>query len=461
MSDGHAGRIAAGAAGTPAAGDTPLIDPMLYQRDDVRRILAAHDIGALYRMLMDDVGITQRTIAQLTGQSQSEVSEILKGRRVLAYDLLVRIAAGLGIPRELMGLSYGENGAYRGDEVPVADPPEGVSAEMRRRILLAAAGFAVVGRPLQELGELLELPGPSTVPMPSQLGAVHVAKVRNLTRELREAGRTYGSDPEVCSAAAGWASRLLHVSGIEAVKRALRAAVAELHAVAGWAAFDAGLPDRTIYHYTRALELATESGDAYLQATALTYAGLATVEHGHPNDGLKMLQLAQVKAWDIPRDHDRRTAVEAMAQAESATALAHLGLPDAANTELMKSRELWRPTRTDPNGDLDIVAARIEADRGRLDTAEPFAAASVRRWEGGSSKRAHTQAGIVLATIHVRAGEPDGLRLAHQAITGVTKLSSGRSRAQLSPLVGALDSRLSSDARELAHLARQVATTRM
>ena len=84
----------------------------------------------------------QRRIAELTGQSQSEVSEILKGRRVLSYDLLVRITEGLAIPRELMGLSWwgpdgthaGPDGAY-GGEVTVADPSEGVDEILRRHVL--------------------------------------------------------------------------------------------------------------------------------------------------------------------------------------------------------------------------------------------------------------------------------------------------------------------------------------
>ena len=53
----------------------------------MRRILAARDITVLYQVLKDDVRLTQRRIAELTGQSQSEISEILQGRRVLAYDL--------------------------------------------------------------------------------------------------------------------------------------------------------------------------------------------------------------------------------------------------------------------------------------------------------------------------------------------------------------------------------------
>ncbi len=148
MAYGHADKIAAIAAGTPAAANTPPINPALYRRDDVRRILAERDIAALYRLLKDE-GVTQRQIAALTGQSQSEVSEILADRRVLAYDLLVRIADGLGIPRELMGLSWwgpdgthaGPGGAY-GGEVAVADP-EGV-AEMLRRHLIALGPIAAV-----------------------------------------------------------------------------------------------------------------------------------------------------------------------------------------------------------------------------------------------------------------------------------------------------------------------------
>lgn len=46
--------------------------------------------------------------------------------------------------------------------------------------------------------------------------------------------------------------------------------------------------------------------------------------------------------------------------------------------------------------------------RDRLDLAETLAAASVCRWEGGSLL-SRTQSGILLATIYVKAGEPDGL----------------------------------------------------
>ncbi|MDQ3760757.1 MAG: hypothetical protein M3460_03410 [Actinomycetota bacterium] len=105
------------------------------------------------------------------------------------------------------------------------------------------------------------------------------------------------------------------------------------------------------------------------------------------------------------------------------------------------------------------MAALLELERGRLSVAEALAAASVRRWEG-NSRLGRTRSGIVLATIHVRTGEGDGLQLAHGAITGVMKLSSVRARKRLVALAEALEARPGFDTRDLARMARQVAATR-
>ncbi|MGH3992172.1 MAG: hypothetical protein ACRDSN_06855, partial [Pseudonocardiaceae bacterium] len=438
--------------------------------------LTGRDIGALFRWV-NAAGVVQRQIAVLTGSSQSEVADIMTGRRgrVMAYDVIERTAEGLTVPRERMGLSYwGPDGHYYGPEdaypggVTVAEL-EGV-ADVLRRHVLGLGGVTIVGATVEGLGELFaELPDLSPVPLPDRLSGVHVAKVRDLTQQIREVGRAYGSDPAVSSAAAKEAMRLLRVSGPEPVKRELKSAVAGLHLEAGWDAFDAGLYDRAMYHYARALELAIEAGDAYLQVVALNRAGLASVEHGHPDDGLKMLQIGQVKAWDIPSTLDRslvvigggsRVALQACGMADSATALVMLGQPDAAYREQGKARELWTPARDDPEGDLDRPAALLELTRGRLDVAEPLAAASVHRWEG-ISQRGRTRSRIVLATIHVKAGERSAPGLAYDAITAVGKLTSVRARRQLVPLAEALESRRGSDYAELARTARQVATTRV
>lgn len=79
--------------------------------EPARRAFAVRDIAVVYRLLMEN-GVTQRQIAALTGQSQSEVSEILNGRQVMGYNVLVRIADGLGVPRGWIGLAYTVD--YRG-----------------------------------------------------------------------------------------------------------------------------------------------------------------------------------------------------------------------------------------------------------------------------------------------------------------------------------------------------------
>jgi len=103
-----------------------------------------------------------------------------------------------------------------------------------------------------------------------------------------------------------------------------------------------------------------------------------------------------------------------------------------------------------------IVRGAVGRGR-RLDEAEQFAVASVCRWEGGS-RVSRTLSSVVLATIHVRAGEPDGLRMAHGSVTGASTLTSVRARTRLVPLATALEARPGSDARQLTQMARQVAT---
>jgi transcriptional regulator with XRE-family HTH domain len=434
-------------------------------------VLTGHDIGALFRAL-GAAGVSQRQIARLTGRSQPNISEIVHGRQVISYDVLAAITKALRIPPERMGLSWwGPNGRWYGpadaypEGVRVAHTPGEVSADMLRRHLIALGGITMVGVPVAQLGELLaELGGLPPAPSPSQLGPAHVRQVRDLTRRLAEAGSSGLCDPQVLGDAVARVSQWLPVPGPDPVRRALQVALAELRIEAGWSAFDAGLYRRALHHYAGALELATEAGDAYLQSIALHCAGAASVEYGHPDDGLKMLQCAQVAAWRIPPDQERavivgptgRAAAEATGLATASTALVLLDEPETADAFLAKGRELWTPACTDPYGDLDRPAARLALARGRLDLAEQLAATSLRRWEGGGLT-SRTQSGIVLATIHVTAGEPRGLPLAHDAITNVTKLGSVRVRRQLTPLAEALESRTDSDARELARMARQIA----
>ncbi len=479
MSYGHADKIAAIAAGAPATGGeqpTPPVEPpgavadarpaaspwaQLYDRADVRATLAERDIGGLFRVLKDDAGVTQRTIADLTGQSQSEVSEILKGRRVLAYDVLVRIAEGLGVPRELMGLSYGEHHIYRG-EVTVSDPPKGDDDEMRRRAVILATPVALWGHAL--FGEVPRLPPPDWLVgrLPSRLETIHVEAVADLLAQLRAHARAWGGMADVLGAVAVQSKRLLAVPGEDMIRARLGSVLAELHTEAGWTYFDSGADDAADYYYCQALDIARQFGDRYQIAHALRHAGMLPLERGRFNDSLKLFQLGQIAFMQRGAsrgDDPRVTPMTACLDSLQARALARMDLPDQARSKLAAARDKWQAPDAFAQADADYRNADTSLCLGQVDGAEQFAALSVRAW-GNQDRRPAASTRILLATIHVRAGEPRGPQLAHNAITAATKLSSDRVRKRLLPLADELDARPSSDHRELARMARKVASTK-
>lgn len=81
-----------------------LIPHGFWDRPELEAILASRDVANIYAVL-NQFGISQRRIAAMTEQSQSEISEILAGRQVTSVQVLERIAVGLKIPLHRFGLS--------------------------------------------------------------------------------------------------------------------------------------------------------------------------------------------------------------------------------------------------------------------------------------------------------------------------------------------------------------------
>ncbi|MGH3692533.1 MAG: helix-turn-helix domain-containing protein [Pseudonocardiaceae bacterium] len=452
------------------AGEAPLVDPALFERADVHRVLAALDVGGLYRVLGDEAGVSQRQIAACTGQSQSEVSEIAAGhRRVESHQVLVRIAEGFGIPRELLGLSWwGSEGTYCG-EVTAAEPPTGEGADVRRRALIAATSMAALGQLVQGLGELTELALPTSQPLPARLGMTHVHAVVAITERLRGVVRQFGGQAELFVAAARYYARWLAVPASDAVKARLGAALAELYTEAGWSCYDSGVDATGCL--TRALQVADKVGDGFGIANAAFHAGSTLVRSGHPNDALKCFQLGgfQLEGFQpgkskpaTLRDGDPRVpTLAAWLKRESATAYALLGAPDQAKRCLAEAREGAAARDAFERGEMDLGTAAILTDLRRFDAAERFAASAVRTY-GESHCVGRKHAELMLAEVHVRAGEPRGLVLARQAIDAASTLQSVTVRQErLVPLAAALEARPGNDAKEIARMARQVAATRV
>jgi transcriptional regulator with XRE-family HTH domain len=232
------------------------VTPEAWEDPEMRRALAAREVSAIYKLLRRK-GVSQRQIAAMTGQSQSEVSEILKGRQVMAFDVLVRIADGLGVPRGYMGLAY--------DEV-------------------TASGSWVSD--------------PVLTPAPVRIGMTDVRQVEAATRALRSLTYQYGSgfchDAVVAQLSLG--QQMLHSSCTEAVRQRLNVALADLHNLAGWTSFKVGLIDSARNHFGRALELAKSGDSDELVANILYRLGRVYLDKESPDDALKMFQLAQIAA---------------------------------------------------------------------------------------------------------------------------------------------------------------------
>ena len=89
----------------------PAVIAKALASEDVREALANRDLAAVYRV-HSRYGTSQRQVAVVAAQSQSEISETLAGRPVVAYDVLVRVAEGLGVPWGFMGLAYCMEATY-------------------------------------------------------------------------------------------------------------------------------------------------------------------------------------------------------------------------------------------------------------------------------------------------------------------------------------------------------------
>jgi transcriptional regulator with XRE-family HTH domain/tetratricopeptide (TPR) repeat protein len=294
----------------------PQLDAALWSQREMRLALAQRDVATVFGQLKRH-GISQRQIAALTGQSQSEISEILSGRQVMAYDVLMRIAEGLGIPPGYLGLGYdpetaemlspGGSRVVQQSTPPAARPDDRDAA---RELIAHAAQVTMGAARFDSMGWRTPLPREIT-PAPVRIGASDVAQLEGITETLRQLDSRNGggSCRDAVIAQVAWAQQgLLRAECTEGVSRRLHLAVADLHNLAGWVSFDVGLHVSANQHYRLALEQARYAEDSSLIANVLYRMGrlhlhlVDTVEPAgrseRARDALKLFQLGQIAAQD-------------------------------------------------------------------------------------------------------------------------------------------------------------------
>ncbi|WP_030104752.1 helix-turn-helix domain-containing protein [Actinoalloteichus caeruleus] len=422
------------------------VTPEVWEKQEMRDALLRRDISTVYRILRR-FGVSQRQIAASTGQSQSEVSEILKGRQVMAYDVLARIATGLGVPRGYMGLAYDEATAAR--VVGVIDDAQAEEEEsVKRRKFLAHAAAVTVGAAVfgSEPGWAATA---ARTPVPNRIGLTDVRQIEAATGALRSLDSRHGGGfcRDAVIAQLNWAQQLLGAQRTEEVEQRLFVAIGDLYGLAGWTSFDIGLIDSARSHFGRALEFAKRGGNDTLVANILYRTGRLYLHHKEPNEALKMFQLGQVAAQNTGS-----ALTVAVLCANEAWAYAEAGLARQAILQLGMSKDAFarsNPEEVPPwvrffdETDLHSMIGAVYTTLAAAEGADPnhsriavnaLEQASANLREDMNRNRGFQQ--IMMASNHLRTGDIDhGVRCGHLAIEASEDVRSSRMRDRLRPLL--------------------------
>jgi transcriptional regulator with XRE-family HTH domain len=444
------------------------IDPAIWKRADMRAALAARDIRTVYRLLKQ-CGVSQRRIASLTGQSQSEVSEIFRGREVMAYDVLLRIAQGLVIPRGYLGLAYTDN-----EGMPVAEPsydaaPIGTEENEETQLLLARVAEVTIGAATLDAASWLHPFEPSVAPIPQRVGMADVARLESITRGLRLLDYQHGggSCRDAVVAQVHWAQRWLGTSYAEDVGRRLHLALADMHNLAGWTSFDVGLYRPARRHFVRALEQARHANELSLVAKVLYCMGRLHLHGGSVVDALKFFQLGQLAA----QESGCELAV-AMLCANEAWAYALLGRRWETFKSIGRAQdEFARADITDAPawvrffGEADLHASIAmtcaslpePTPKQRAEAIAGFTRSLAGRDAGMARNRAFEL--TALAKVHLQDGDLDhGAVVGHQAVDLAERVRSTRVIDRMAPLL--TEARQRSTHVDIRSLAERIATLR-
>ncbi|NIK58241.1 helix-turn-helix domain-containing protein [Kribbella shirazensis] len=447
----------------------PPLDSAWWDRPELRSVLATRDVAGIFRWLQRH-GWSQTQIGARTYQSQGEVSEILKGRQVKAYDVLERIADALEIPRGLMGLAYSTTSQ------PAADECRVLTIDDRRNFAGAVASVAF-GSVNDEAKKWLPEFAGSVGTVPAVITESDVQQVVSITVELRKLDQRYGGGAAVDASLGfyGYARRMIHSAADAGTHRDLKVSLADFSSMLGWSFHDIGDQSSARRYLMNALVLAKDADEPSLASSILYRLGRVSMQEAQPAEALRMLQLGQLAAQDAgdPAEVARLHANEALAYAM-------LGKHDHVQDALARAEhEMGRADRSrvspwttlyftpgDYTGHQALVynsLAGYTKDRrqSREYAVRAVALAHQALQESGPdrSRRSKTFDRIILSTNLLRTNEIDtGIEVAHQVISETQTLRSGRGIGRLAEIAtAAADLPDNADTKELV---QQLGTVR-
>lgn len=443
------------------------VSPAVWEHPQMRTALAARDLKTVFERLQR-VGVSQRQIGRLTGQSASEVYEFLNGRRVMAHEVLVRIADGLGVPRGYMGVAYDESTESALDLAAGACSARQDEREEVRR-LLAHAANVTMGTSVDEIARWWQPVDRQVAPAPGCVGMWDVKQIEALTAAMRTLDYRHGGGAcrDAVAAQVRWAQQLLTASCADGTRVALHLALSDLHNLAGWTSFDVGMYSASRRHFARALEQAKHGGDLSLAANVLYRMGRLHLHRGMHREALRFFQLGQITAQDSGCQ-----LTVAMLCANEAWAYALLG--DQLQTQRSINRAQDEYARADRSnapawvrffGDADLHAS-IGIAYGSQETAsEAHLKDAIDQIQQAIALRGPDMARsrifelTALAVAQLRAGDREGaLRAGYEAAANAASVRSVRTLDRLEPLQDlAKEHSTDKDLRDLVH---RIATLR-
>jgi transcriptional regulator with XRE-family HTH domain len=344
------------------------LDPLrvpdeFWGRDDVMAALRARDVGMLFRLLRRHTGASQTQLGIAVGLEQGYVSRVIGGRKVMAIDVLERIADGCGMPDEArlaMGLApcrepvdASTAGIAGGADAPPVGSWQGAvgravefwRGDVERRDVLRYGAFSAAGYTLPALHWFTsEGALPQARAGRRAVGQPDVDMIREMTGTLRQLDNQYGGgrtrittarylDDEI-------APLLREGRFDEQTGRALFSAAAETSQLAGWMAYDTGEHAVAQRYLIHALDLARTAGDHPLGAEILaamshqaTYLGDAATAidlaraagRTAQQAGVRVLvaEAAVMEAHGHARRGDGRACAASLSRAEQALDRAH------------------------------------------------------------------------------------------------------------------------------------------
>jgi tetratricopeptide (TPR) repeat protein len=190
--------------------------------------------------------------------------------------------------------------------------------------------------------EPIEVAGWPTV-IPKRLATADIARIETTTRDFRAIDHQYGGGAcyDALVAFLSWSQRLLSVEATDKVTNRLHVALADLHNLAGWTAFDTHRLDAAGTHLDQALTLARHGRNDDLVANICYRRGRIHLHHGAPDQALADFQRGQHAAQT-----SGSTLAAAILHANQAWASAKLGRPDDTLTLLNRSTTDFARTDT-------------------------------------------------------------------------------------------------------------------